>query len=150
LVRRLFELRPWYKMVPTRRSLTQEDGLADQAARAEAGVSRIRRSPLSIMDTITGTKVKAHWYDPRNGKWHEIGEYPNTGVREFAPPSKGDRDDWVGYNDAEGYPSERSGIWPLLHLTGGATAFQYRCSAPAVAVVCAEAQNLSGESPDAR
>jgi len=118
LVRRLFELRPWYKMVPDQSALAskQEDGVDRlQAARAEDGSFLVaytpRSRPLSVkMDKITGTKVKAHWYDPRNGKWHEIGEYPNTGVREFEPPSKGERDDWVlVLDDAEkAYPTERS------------------------------------------
>ena len=105
-------------MVPDPSALasTQEDGLdRPQAARAEDGSFLVaytpRGRPLSVkMDTITGNRVKVHWYDPRNGKWHEIGEYPNTGVREFAPPSKGDRDDWVVVlDDAEkGYPTGRS------------------------------------------
>jgi hypothetical protein len=47
------------------------------------------------MDSITGSKVKAQWYDPRYGVWERIGEYANTGVREFAPPSHGDQTDWV-------------------------------------------------------
>ena len=118
LVRRLFELRPWYKVVPDQSALAseQEDGLDPlQAARAGDGSFLVaytpRGRPLRVkMDKITGRKVKAHWYDPRNGKWHEIGEYPNTGVREFAPPSKGDRDDWVlVLDDAEkAYPTGRS------------------------------------------
>jgi hypothetical protein len=118
LVRRLFELRPWYKMVPDQSALAsnQEDGLDRlQAARAEDGSFLVaytpRGRPLGVkMDKITGTKVKAHWYDPRNEKWREIGEYPNTGVREFAPSPKGDRDDWVVVlDDAEkAYPTGRS------------------------------------------
>ena len=116
LMRRLFELRPWYRMAPDQSVLAtgEDDGSRRVlAARAEDGSFAIAYLPLghpvSIhMEKVTGKTVKARWYDPRNGKWHEIGEYPNTGVREFAPPSQGDRDDWVLVLDdaAKGYPTK--------------------------------------------
>jgi hypothetical protein len=116
LMRRLFELRPWYKMVPDQSVLTSDQGTEldrVRSARAEAGSFLIAYvpsgRPVSVnMDKITGKKVKARWYDPRTGKWREIGEFPNTGVREFVTPSKGDRDDWVLVLDdlEKGYPTE--------------------------------------------
>jgi hypothetical protein len=116
LMRRLFELRPWYRMASDQSVLAtgEDDGSRRVlAARAEDGSFVIAYLPLgnpvSIhMEKVTGKTVKARWYDPRNGKWHEIGEYPNTGVRGFAPPSQGDRDDWVLVLDdaAKGYPTK--------------------------------------------
>ena len=47
------------------------------------------------MDKITGHKVKAWWFNPRNGKAQSIGEFPNTGQREFTPPDMGELLDWV-------------------------------------------------------
>jgi hypothetical protein len=47
------------------------------------------------MDAIKGPKVKAWWYNPRNGQAAAIGEFPNTGEREFLPPDKGEMIDWV-------------------------------------------------------
>jgi hypothetical protein len=38
-------------------------------------------------------KVKAWWYDPRNGKSHNAGEYPNKGNVKFTTPIAGP--DWV-------------------------------------------------------
>ncbi len=115
LMRKLFELRPWHKMVPDQAIVAagQGDGQDSiRAARAADGSFVIAYlpfgRPVSIhMDKITGPKVKARWYDPRNGKWREIGEYPNSGVREFAGPSQGDRDDWVLVldNAEKGYPT---------------------------------------------
>jgi hypothetical protein len=117
LMRRLFELRPWYKMTPDQSVLASDAGDGPDrlvAARAEDGSFVIAYTPRGrtfsvIMDKITGKKVTARWYDPRTGKWSEIGEFPNTGVREFAAPSKGDRDDWVLVLDdaAKGYPTEK-------------------------------------------
>jgi len=47
------------------------------------------------MDVIKGPKVKAWWYNPRNGQATAIGEFANTGEREFLPPDKGEMLDWV-------------------------------------------------------
>jgi len=103
LMRRLFELRPWYKLVPDQSIVAagQGDELEGvQAARAADGSFAMAYLPLGRpvgidMHKISGKKVKARWYDPRNGNWREIGEYPNTGVREFAAPAMGDQYDWV-------------------------------------------------------
>jgi hypothetical protein len=47
---------------------------------------------LSInMDKVSGTTVKAKWYDPREGTLTHAGEFPNTGRREFVPPPPGAR-----------------------------------------------------------
>ncbi len=52
------------------------------------------------MDKLRGSQMKAQWYDPRDGTWEVIGEYPNKGVQEFVPPSRGRNDDWVVVLDA--------------------------------------------------
>lgn len=59
------------------------------------------------MDTIKGPKVKAWWYNPRNGQATAIGEFPNTGEREFLPPDKGEMLDWVLVLDdaSKGFPA---------------------------------------------
>ena len=115
--RRLFELRPWYKLVPDQSVIAAGQGEgADhvRAARAEDGGFVIAYLPtgkrVSIkMDKMTGKKVKARWYDPREGTWRAIGEYANSGMREFVAPSQGDRNDWVLVLDdaAKDYPTER-------------------------------------------
>ena len=52
--------------------------------------------PFSVrMDKIKGGKVKAWWFNPRNGEAAAIGEFPNTGTRQFSPPEKGETLDWV-------------------------------------------------------
>jgi hypothetical protein len=113
---RLFELRPWYKLVPDQSVMASAPAEAEdhiQAARADDNSFIIvylpRGRPVSIqMDKIAANKVKARWYDPRQGSWREIGEIANTGTREFAPPSQGPRNDWVLVLDdvAKQYPTE--------------------------------------------
>jgi hypothetical protein len=47
------------------------------------------------MDKVTGPKVKAWWFNPRNGEATVLGEFPTTGEREFTPPDYGEMLDWV-------------------------------------------------------
>jgi len=47
------------------------------------------------MDKVTGGTVKAWWFNPRTGEAKAIGEFPNTGEREFMPPNPGEQLDWV-------------------------------------------------------
>jgi len=48
------------------------------------------------MGKIVGTKVKASWYNPRDGSRKEIGAFENTGVQPFDPPgAQRDGNDWV-------------------------------------------------------
>jgi Putative collagen-binding domain of a collagenase len=97
LMRRLFELRPWYKLVPDQSVIAAEQGEGEdhvRSARAEDGSFVIAYlpsgKPLSIkMDKLSGKTVKAQWYDPREGTWREIGEYPNSGNHEFVAPTQG-------------------------------------------------------------
>lgn len=48
------------------------------------------------MGKITGAKVKASWYSPRDGKLSSVGLFPNKGVISFDPPGEvADGNDWV-------------------------------------------------------
>ena len=59
------------------------------------------------MDVIKGAKVKAWWFNPRDGKAKAIGTFDNQGEREFTPPDYGEMLDWVlVLDDAEkNYPA---------------------------------------------
>jgi hypothetical protein len=117
-MRQLFELRPWYKLIPDQAVLASEPGEgADhvQAAKAEDKSFLLaylpQGHPVRIhMDRIAGKKVQARWYDPRKGTWLDMGEYANTGTRGFIAPSQGPQSDWVlVLDDAEkNYPTKRS------------------------------------------
>ena len=58
------------------------------------------------MDKITGPKVKAWWFNPRDGKATPIGTFANKGEREFTSPDYGEQIDWVLVLDdaAKKYP----------------------------------------------
>jgi hypothetical protein len=119
LVRRLFELRPWYKLTPDQSVFALGQGEGEehlQAAIAEDGSYLIVYSPTGTrvgihMDRLSGKTIRANWFDPRDGTWQQTGNYPRTGIREFVPPSNGPQNDWVlVLEDAEkSYPLELPG-----------------------------------------
>jgi len=70
------------------------------ATRDESGSYAMVYAPVGRkfkvrMDKITGPTVKAWWFNPRNGEAKAIGEFPNTGEREFISPNPGEQLDWV-------------------------------------------------------
>lgn len=64
------------------------------------------------MDKIAGPKVKAWWYNPRTGKAASIGEFVNTGQRQFTPPEVGEELDWVLVLDDAAKPFPAPGMAP--------------------------------------
>jgi len=74
----------------------------------------VGRSFRVRMDVIRGPKVRAWWFNPRDGSAQRIGRqsFANTGEREFVPPSPGEMLDWVLVLDdaAKGYPRP-GGVW---------------------------------------
>lgn len=52
--------------------------------------------PVTVrMDVISGKKVTAWWYNPRNGKAQKIGNFSNEGTHTFIPPQLGENLDWI-------------------------------------------------------
>jgi hypothetical protein len=119
--RRLLESRPYFSRIPDD-SVVVPDPVTTAAVpgagirrlvatRDEAGSYAMVYVPVGRkftvrMDTITGAKVKAWWYNPRNGEAQLIGEFANTGTRTFTPPDVGELLDWVLVLDdaAKNYP----------------------------------------------
>jgi hypothetical protein len=66
------------------------------------------------MGKISGQSVKGYWYNPRSGTNMAAGTYPNSGVRDFVPPSQGFGSDWVLVLD------DAAKTFPLPGQTAGA------------------------------
>ena len=77
IARKLFELYPWYKMVPDQLVIAEGQGMGEdhkQAARAEDGsfilVYLTFGNTVSIhTDRISCYEVNAQWYNPRDGRF---------------------------------------------------------------------------------
>jgi len=107
--RRLMESRPFLTRIPDDSVI-----VADAVTTAVPGAGRYRFSATRDesgayamvyaavgrrfrvrMDCIAGARVRAWWYNPRNGEARAIGEFANTGERDFTPPDVGEQLDWV-------------------------------------------------------
>lgn len=52
--------------------------------------------PFTVrMSKLAAAKVKASWFNPRDGSEILIGEYDNSGENAFVPPTSGEGADWV-------------------------------------------------------
>jgi hypothetical protein len=102
-LRRLVELRPWYRLEPDLSLIAAGQAIGEahvQAALAHDGSFGLAYlpfgHPVSIhLERISGARVKALWFDPRTGSFDAIGTFPSVGVQEFIPPTSGPVDDWV-------------------------------------------------------
>ncbi len=101
-VRRILELRPFYKLIPDLSVVygPVQDGREHiQSAIADDGsfllvylsVGQTAEVNMKKLDS----KIIAWWYDTRNGEASQIGEFDNSGFQEFRPPSSGDGMDWL-------------------------------------------------------
>ena len=63
--------------------------------------------PFAVrMNAVTGPRVIAWWFNPRDGRATRIGTFANTGEHTFTPPDPGEMLDWVLVLDDAGrnYP----------------------------------------------
>jgi hypothetical protein len=57
--------------------------------------SQSRTTPYHQAVCNTGSRAKARWFDPREGKIIEIGEFENKNFKTFTPPTSGMGQDWI-------------------------------------------------------
>jgi len=102
-LRRLMESWPLLSRIPDQ-SLIAGDTLAgDEHLQATRDIdasyamvySASGRSFHVRMEKLSGPHVRASWFNPRTGETTVIGQFANTGEREFTPPSAGQDNDWV-------------------------------------------------------
>jgi hypothetical protein len=58
------------------------------------------------LDRLSGSRIKAWWFDPRTGLATAAGEFPRSGTQRFISPAAGEALDWVLVLDdvAQNYP----------------------------------------------
>jgi hypothetical protein len=107
--RALIESRPFLTRIPdesvivTDRVPTSVPGAGRYhfaATRDEGGSYAMVYAPVGRkfsvhMDKITGSRVRAWWFNPRDGSAKEIDVLENKGTHEFTPPDYGEMMDWV-------------------------------------------------------
>ena len=99
-VRGLIESRPMLSLAPDQSIVADAlDGHNRiQAARGDgyAFVYTGSGRPITVdMSRLSGARVRAWWFNPRNGSVAEIGTFENAGTQEFVPQFTGFGSDWV-------------------------------------------------------
>ncbi|MGA2584785.1 MAG: glycoside hydrolase family 140 protein [Tepidisphaeraceae bacterium] len=102
-LRRLIESRPMLERIPDQSMIigdARETTERIEAMRASDGSYAFAYSadgrPINLkLDALTGTKLTAWWYSPRDGVAQRIADFAKPDWREFDPPSDGDGHDWV-------------------------------------------------------
>lgn len=117
-VRSLMLSRPFVTRIPDQSVIASEVGDGDgrlSATRDESGCYTMVYTPLGKpvkvhLDKLSGSKVRAWWFDTRHGSATEIGTFPKKGVQEFKPPIHGKGNDWVLVLDdaAKNFPAPGS------------------------------------------
>lgn len=113
-IRTLIESRPHLIRIPDQTIITSGEGVGNahvQATRGSDGSYAFvyisdGHTILVDLSKISGSLVKAWWYDPRLGISSLIGQFSNIGVRQFTPASSGAGQDWILVLDdtSKGFP----------------------------------------------
>jgi len=106
-VRALIESRPMLDRIPDQSMLVNQGSGTSERIQATRGkdylfvYSAYGRPIIIKPGKISGTKLNAHWYDPRTGKSKFIGSFANNKQLSFIPPLPvnspvpSQREDWI-------------------------------------------------------
>ncbi|MFD0674145.1 glycoside hydrolase family 140 protein [Cohnella sp. GCM10027633] len=100
-LRALVDSHPFLQLAPDQALVVDPLAGADhiRAARGEsyAYIYSATGQPFEVrMGLISGSAVRARWFDPRSGAWAAVtGVFANGGLRRFEPPTSGIGEDWV-------------------------------------------------------
>jgi hypothetical protein len=102
-VRRLFESRPFQKLVPDQSIILDgpaHGGAKIRAARASDGSFALVYSPRGEQFTIRVNVIRTSricqtWFDPRTGTSKVLHTTDTPGFQTFVPPTRGRGNDWI-------------------------------------------------------
>jgi hypothetical protein len=99
-VRSLIESRPVLARVPDQSLIADPLGGADRIVATRGAdyaliYSAQGRKFTANLGKISGTSLRAWWYNPRTGTSSVAGTFDNSGTREFICPAEGFGSDWV-------------------------------------------------------
>ncbi len=114
-VRALVESRPFLSRVPDQsligNALEGADHIAATRGDGYLFVYSAQGRPFTVnLGKISGSRVKAWWYNPRNGAVQQFDAFDNRGTHDFQPPSQGFGSDWVLVLDDAGRPFGVPGV----------------------------------------
>jgi hypothetical protein len=94
--------KPYFERAPAQDLLLSDQGEKYNYLAATKGVGFVfvytynGRNININPEKLAGDKIRASWFNPRNGMYFEIGTYKDTTITTFDPPGeKADGNDWV-------------------------------------------------------
>jgi len=100
-VRKLMEANPMLERVPDQSLILENNLTPAERVQATRGkdylyVYTVSGQPFTVvLGKISGARLQAGWYNPRNGELKHIGEVENQGQQKFTPPGTGYGQDWI-------------------------------------------------------
>lgn len=100
-VKKLMESHPLLERVPDQSLIVENDLAAAERIQATRGndylfvYSAAGKSFTVNLGKISGSKVNAYWYNPRNGETTKPELVNNKGQQKFSPPTGGYGNDWI-------------------------------------------------------
>jgi hypothetical protein len=100
-VKRLLLSRPFLERIPDQSLVVENNNAASERVQATRGndyafIYSAMGKPFTVnLGIISGNKLNAYWYDPRNGEIKKLDAINNKGQQKFTPPSTGYGQDWV-------------------------------------------------------
>jgi hypothetical protein len=101
-LKQLMLSRPYFERIPAQDLIAGKQGerydyLAATKGRDYAFIYTCKGNTMNInLDKMHLNRIKASWYNPRNGLFTKIGDYEAKGIKTFDPPGgKSDGNDWV-------------------------------------------------------
>jgi len=100
-VRQLMESRPMLDRVPDQSIIKENNYPSAERIQGTRGkdymfiYSATGKSFTVLPGKISGSRLKAHWYNPKDGTKKEAGSVSNSEENRFQPPSSGYGHDWV-------------------------------------------------------
>ena len=101
-LKRLMLGRPYFERVPDQSVIAGDAGEKYQYVMATRGSAYLfaytytGRAFDVRLGKLSGRRLRAWWYSPRDGQATRIGTFANRGVRRFVPPGKpAEGNDWV-------------------------------------------------------
>jgi len=101
-LKQLILSRPYLDRIPAQDLISGKQGekydyLAATKGKDYAFIYTFDGNTMNInLEKLHSNRIKASWYNPRNGHYTEIGNYEAKGIKTFNPPDgKSDGNDWV-------------------------------------------------------
>jgi hypothetical protein len=100
-LKKLMLSRPYFERIPDKSLIANQGRRYDHLAATRGEnyafiYTYTGRNIRVVMEILDGKKVKASWFNPRNGSFSKIGIFDNEGTRDFDPPGEPENgNDWV-------------------------------------------------------